>query len=277
MLNAEEVQEIQRLHVQMGREADSFFVGEYRSSFRGEGIEFEDVRPYVPGDEIRRIDWNVTARTGYPHVKVFREEREKNIILLVDISGSMYFGSKRKICSLIAGALAFAAMRNQDRVGLILFGDTVKTILPPKNKNGYVWQIIQTVCAYSTHAKGTNFSEMVGKVQRILPRRSIVCVLSDFLASDWQTISQLQHHHKVHGFAIHDPLETTFPFQGLLDVEDMESGQRRLVDTQTVRLGGFGRRRHEFQALGIPYQVFSKEEEVISGLLQHFKRLGTGR
>ena len=155
MLSEQEYKEIQRLHLRVSRQTDSQFLGEYRTSLRGKGIEYSDVRPYLPGDEIRRIDWNVTARTGYPYVKQFKEEREHTILLLVDVSASMKFAGKNKICSLAAGAIAFAAMRNHDNVGLILFGDTVHKILPPKNKKGYVWRIIQTVFSHSLHSKGT--------------------------------------------------------------------------------------------------------------------------
>jgi uncharacterized protein (DUF58 family) len=270
VLSEEEYKEIQRLHIRLSREADSHFIGDYRSSFRGKGIEFADVRPYIPGDEIRRIDWNVTARTGYPHVKEFKEEREQTLMLMVDVSASMYFGSKKKVCSLISGALAFAAMRNQDNVGLILFGNTVSKIMPPKKKNGYVWRIIQTLFTHSYQTKGTSFSELVNRAQQIIPKNSMVIVLSDFMAPDWRAIGRLYRKERMHGFLIHDPLEQKIPFSGLLDVVDSETQKHALIDTDSISTIGVQNRLLALQEYGIQCCSFSRENDVIRRLRQHF-------
>jgi uncharacterized protein (DUF58 family) len=271
VLSAEDLKQIKRLHLQLGKEADSHFVGEYRASFRGQGMEFEDVRQYVPGDDVRRIDWNVTARTGLPHVKEFREEREMSILLAVDVSASMNFGSKKRLCAQLAGAIAFAAMRNQDRIGLILFGQKVHKVLPPQKKNGYAWRIIREVFTCNQNDKGTLFSPMVDVVKRVAHRKSVVCVLSDFISSDWRTVTRLTCRHRLHALMIHDQLENMLPSIGLLDVEDSESGQTRLVDCNAMQRISVEKRKKILQDNGIRCGAFSHEEDVISGLLQHFR------
>ena len=151
MLTPEELRQIRRLHVQLARRVDSPLAGEYRSAFRGQGMEFEEVRPYLPGDDVRHIDWNVTARANAPFIKEFREERELTLVLVLDVSGSMLFGGggldgrtdKRLQVARLAGALAFAAIRNRDRVGLLSFSDGVERYLPPRKSRGHAWAVIQ--------------------------------------------------------------------------------------------------------------------------------------
>ena len=270
MLSEQEYKEIQRLHLRVSRQTDSQFLGEYRTSLRGKGIEYADVRPYLPGDEIRRIDWNVTARTGYPHVKQFKEEREHSILLLVDVSASMKFAGKNKVCSLAAGAIAFAAMRNQDNVGLILFGDTVHKILPPKNKNGYVWRIIKTVFSNSLHTKGTRFTELIRQTAPLVTRNSTMIVLSDFLAPDWRVLGRICPKKNIHGLLVYDELENRLPFSGLLDIIDSETRQTALIDSSSVSNLQVYKRLEALRQYGIKCCSISKEEDVIIRLRKHF-------
>jgi uncharacterized protein (DUF58 family) len=272
VLSAEDLKEIQRLHTRLGRETDAHFVGEYLSAFRGQGMEFENVRQYSPGDDVRRIDWNVTARTGYPHVKEFRESREMSVMLAVDVSSSMKFAEKIRVCSRLAGAIAFAAMRNQDRVGLILFGEKIHRVLPPKKKNGYVWQIIQEVFAHNFDSKGSNFKLLADEIQQVLPRRTILCVISDFLSPDWREIIPLRSRHRLHALMVHDVLEHNIGFKGLLDVVDSESGQSRLIDTTATQFIPVEQRIRQLREAGIAHCSFSAEEDAITSLLGHFRR-----
>ncbi len=203
-------------------------------------MEFEEVRSYVPGDDVRHIDWNVTARTGEPFIKVFKEERQVTVILVVDVSGSTRVGTggrdgrtdRRLQIARVAGGLAYVGIRNQDRIGLVTFTNQVETYLSPRRTRGHVWAVIQKVYEAQGVERGTNLAEALGFVHQVQKRRAVVVVVSDFLDDGpWQPImGSLARRHKVHAVAVHDPIDGDLGGLGLLEVVDAETGRTRLVD-----------------------------------------------
>ena len=244
MLTAEELKQIRRLHVQLARRVDSPLSGEYRSAFRGQGMEFEEVRPYLPGDDVRHIDWNVTARASAPFIKEFREERELTLMLVIDVSGSMLFGGggldgrtdKRLQVARLAGALAFAAIRNRDRVGLLSFSDGVERFLPPRKSRGHAWAVIQAAFE-DVGGRATALSEALERLSRTQRRRAVICVLSDFIAPDGyqRQLGLLARKHNLNCMLLADPLEEKLPRVGLIELQDAETGQRRLIDASAIQ------------------------------------------
>ncbi len=244
-LTAEELRELRLVHVHAGRRVDSLFAGDYRSAVRGQGMEFEEVREYQPGDDVRHIDWNVTARTGEPFVKVFREERQMTVILVVDVSGSTKVGSggadgrtDRKLqIARIAGGMAYAGIRNRDQIGLVTFSDTVETFLPPRRTRGHVWHVIQTIFQARGQQRGTDIEAALRFVARTQKRKAVVVVVSDFLdqpgrgEAGWHgALRTLSARHQVHAVLVDDPLDRGLFGLGLVDIVDAETGRRMLVD-----------------------------------------------
>ncbi|MBM76156.1 MAG: DUF58 domain-containing protein [Proteobacteria bacterium] len=272
----EDFKELQRLHIVLGRRIDSPFAGEYRSAFRGQGMEFEDVRPYVPGDEIRRIDWNVTARVGTPYIKEFRESRELSLILVLDVSASMRFGQereKRKQMARVAGALAYSAIRSGDRVGLLRFSDHIELWLPPKKSRGHVWKIIQESFRFSGEGKGSDLLQVRAHLQRVLKRRAVVCFLSDFLLSGIDDLRILKKKHDLHAFLFSDKAEQSLKGMGLCRIQDMESGRQVLVDSSAVKQRwGVEERVGLLRQSGILTSTLDTGEDPLPQLLAHFRK-----
>lgn len=217
--------------------------GAYRSSFRGSGIEFEEVRPYQPGDDVRSIDWNRTAKLGEAYVKTYVEERELTLSLLVDTSLSMDFGSreftKREVAASLCALLAYVALRQQDRVGLTLFGEHPGLHLPPRKGAGAVARLVREVIAARPTAGGTDFTAALEQQQRTLRRKSLVFVISDFLGggADWvDLLARLSRRHDVIAVRVVDPFEEELPPAGVLEMMDVESGRRVELDTRSERV-----------------------------------------
>ena len=282
MLTPEDLRQIQRLHVQVGRRVSGLVAGEYRSAFKGSGMEFEEVRPYVPGDDVRRIDWNVTARTGEPFIKEFREERELTLLIAFDVSGSVRFGSggtdgrtdKRLQMARVAGSLAWAAMRSSDRVGLLTFTDRVERYVPPRRSRGHAWQVIQSAFERDGADRGTDLAVALGHITRVLKRRAVVVVLSDFLCrKPWHTeMGALSRRHRVHAFVVHDPRESAFPDVGLVALRDAETGQVRTVDAAALRSRLTPEARlTELRRLGARASMVSTADDAFHRLEQHFR------
>ncbi len=239
-LSPEELRELRTIHIHAGRRVDSLFAGNYRSAVRGHGMEFEEVRDYSPGDDVRHIDWNVTARTGQPFVKVFREERQNTVILVVDVSGSTKVGSggadgrtdRRLQIARIAGGIAYAGIRNRDQVGLVTFSDTVETWLSPRRTRGHVWHVIQTIFEARGRQRGTDLAAALAFVARMQKRKATIVVVSDFLDTGTWTrdLSTLAARHQVHAMMVHDPLDLGLTGMGLVEVVDAETGWTTLVD-----------------------------------------------
>ncbi len=256
MLTEELMKEVRRLEIRSKRRVDDVFGGEYHSAFKGEGIEFAEVREYEPGDDVRTIDWNVTARAGKPFVKRFTEERQLTVILAVDLSASGVFGSgaksKARLSVETAAVLAAAAARNNDRVGLIMFDDDVRMYLPPSKSRGHVLRVLRELLDAEPAGGSAGLNASLLMLDRVLNRRSIVFVLSDFAGGldadnepEWaSSIRRLTRRHEVSALTIEDPRERSLPSVGIIEFEDPETGRRRVIDTSSRRL----RRRFEADA-----------------------------
>jgi uncharacterized protein (DUF58 family) len=283
LLTPEELRELRRLHINAGRRVDSLFAGEYRSAVRGQGMEFEEVRAYVPGDDVRHIDWNVTARTGDPFIKVFREERQTTVFLVVDVSGSTRVGTggrdgettRRLQIARVAGGIAYAGIRNQDRVGLITFTDRVEVALHPRRTRGHVWAVIKKVYEAAGESRGTDLAEALSTVRRMQRRRAVVVVVSDFLDDGpWPlALATIAKRHKVHAMCVHDPMDAGWTGLGLLDVVDAETGRTRLVDgARLAKKWAVEERLRVLRRAGARSVALSTEQDAFTVLHRHFHR-----
>lgn len=236
------MQKIRRIEIRTRRLVNDSFAGEYHSVFKGRGMEFDEVRPYQAGDEIRTIDWNVTARTGEPHVKRYVEERELSVMLVVDASASENFGSvnqfKRELAAELTAVLSFAATTNNDKVGLLIFTDQIELFIPPRKGRKHVLRLIRELLAFEPQSAGTDIKMALDKVNQILKRRSIVFLVSDFMADPEgykQALSITNKRHDVIAVDLNDPLDTQIGNVGMLALEDPESGDIVWVDTSSRR------------------------------------------
>jgi uncharacterized protein (DUF58 family) len=218
------------------------FAGMYMSSFKGRGIEFDEIREYVPGDDVRAIDWNVTARTGKPFIKRFVEEREMTVMVLVDISGSSDFGTqvklKRELEAELCATLALSAVRNNDRVGLVLFTDQMERYLPPRKGRNHVMNIIRTLLTVEPRHRGTNITAALDFINNVVDGKALVFIVSDFRsADDWtRPLRITARRHDVVAVRIEDPRETKLPSVGLLRLQDAETGREVTVDLRNKRV-----------------------------------------
>lgn len=240
MLPRDVLRQVRRLHLRARRAVEDLLGGEYRSVFKGLGIAFEEVREYQPGDDIRTIDWNVTARMGHPFVKRFVEERELTVMLLVDCSGSHEFGSgmqrKREVAAEIGAILAFSALANGDKIGLLCFTDKVERFVPPRKGIRHALRIIRDVLFFQPSRRGTRLSVALDFMNRVLHRRAIVFMLSDFLDSGFErAMKRTAKRHDLIAARISDSREQEMPALGLVEVEDAETGERVLIDTSNVK------------------------------------------
>jgi uncharacterized protein (DUF58 family) len=237
MLSPELLKKVRNLHIKTNHTVNSAVAGNYHSAFRGKGMQFQEVRPYVAGDDIRDIDWNVTARIGDPFVKIFHEERELTVMLLADMSASGIFGSqgylKRNLIAEIAAVLAFSAIKNNDKVGLILFTDKVEKVLLPKKGRGHVWQVIREILNFQSTSQKTDLNVTLLFFNRVMQRRCVAFLISDFLDDSNYTpaLRVAAQRHDFIGISVADPLEHQLPNLGLLQVEDPESGETYLINS----------------------------------------------
>jgi uncharacterized protein (DUF58 family) len=241
MLPREVVNQIRRLQLRARRAVEDMLGGEYHSVFKGVGMAFEEVREYQPGDDIRAIDWNVTARMGHPFIKRYIEERELTVILLVDCSGSQQFGTqvqqKREVAAEIAALLAFCAISNNDKVGLIAFTDHVERFVPPRKGTSHALRVIRDILFFQPEHRGTSIKQALDFLNRVQRRRAIVFLLSDFLDRDFEKpLQRTGRRHDLTAVRIVDPREEILPAVGLLAIEDAETGRRLVVDTSSAAL-----------------------------------------
>ncbi|MGB0416974.1 MAG: DUF58 domain-containing protein [Coraliomargarita sp.] len=224
------------LEMKCRRPVEHLLAGEYRSVFRGRGVEFEDVRVYQPGDDVRTMDWKVTARTGEAHIKRYIEEREQFIYLLVDVSASMLHdqeGRKRQTMSEVCALLTMAAIKNQDRVGLILFTDRIEHVVPPGKGRSHAMRIMDDLMNFQPEGRGTDFIEMLGRFGHMARKHSIAFVVSDFLTEDYALeLQALAFRHDINAIHISDEEVLTGGMAGLVRVEDAEVGTQRVVDVR---------------------------------------------
>jgi len=241
MLTREQLRAVRKIQIRTSHLVTDMFAGQYQSVFKGRGIEFAEVRLYQPGDDVRTIDWNVTARTGVPHVKRYAEERELTVMLLIDASASTQFGSVRQLKSALAaelGALfAFSAISNNDKVGLVIFTDRIELALPPRKGTHHVLRVIRDILSIQPVGRGTDIPAALEHLRTVTKRRSVVFILSDFLDPNWrQALRIAARRHDVIAVVLDDPREVTLPDVGLVELEEAETGARYVVDTSNRRL-----------------------------------------
>jgi uncharacterized protein (DUF58 family) len=227
---------IRRIEIRARRLVNDVFAGEYRSAFRGRGVEFQDVREYVPGDDVRTIDWNVTARARKPFVRRYQEERELTVVFLVDASRSVHFGSgellKGEVAAEICAVLALSAIRNNDKVGLVIFTDRIERYIPPAKGRTQVLRVIREVLAFEPEHRGTDIGAALEFAGRVLARRAVVFLVSDFRDSGYEhPLNVINRKHDCIAVSITDPREEQLVRVGLLEIEDAETGRRLLLDT----------------------------------------------
>jgi len=282
------LKKVRKIEIKTRRLSDHIFGGEYHSTFKGRGMTFSEVRQYQYGDDVRNIDWNVTARYSEPYIKVFEEERELIMMLMVDISGSELFGTemqfKNEIVTEIAATLAFSATQNNDKIGLILFSDEVELYIPPKKGRSHVLRIIRELIEFKPKSKHTNIAEALKFMTNVMKKKAIVFVLSDFIADDYkQTLKIASGKHDVTGIRVYDKCEQDMPNLGMVQMQDEETDELMLVNTQskTVR-----RNYSSFYHDKVEYykDSFAKsgsgtidcriDESYVKKLLGYFKRRG---
>jgi uncharacterized protein (DUF58 family) len=220
---------------------NEFLAGQYESVFKGQVMEFKEVRAYVPGDDVRAIDWNVTARTGDPHVKVMAEERELTVMLLVDMSGSGRFGSvtrfKNELAAELCAVLAFSAIMNNDKVGLMIFTDHVELMVPPQKGRKHVLRVIREVLCHEPKGRGTDIPAALHYLNNVTRRRAVVFLVSDFMADNYETALRLANkRHDIIAVAVTDPREEDLPSVGIASLRDAETGREVLVNTSDGRV-----------------------------------------
>lgn len=236
MIPKEILKQIRQIEIRSGKLVNEIFAGQYSSVFKGRGMEFAEVREYMPGDDIRSIDWNVTARCGKPFIKKFVEERELTVILLVDASASQQFGTrgrfKAELAAELASILSFSAIRNNDRVGMIIFTDRIEKVIMPKKGRNHILRLIRETLYFKPEGKGTNITLALQQLNEIWRRKSVVFLISDFADPDFESALKVtSRRHDLVALRISDPAESTLPDIGMLELEDPETGRRMTVDT----------------------------------------------
>lgn len=258
MISKELHKKVRYIQIMTNKAVNDVLAGEYNSVFKGQGMEFDEVREYQPGDEIRTIDWNVTARTGHPYVKRFREERELTLLFLVDLSASGRFGSvknmKNEVATELCALLAFSAIKNNDKVGLVVFTETVELFIPPAKGTSHVLRLISELLSFEPKHKGTKITAGLEYAARLLNRRGIVFLISDFFDTDYErTLRILSRRHDLIAVSVNDPREYELPDVGLVDLEDAETGEHATIDTGSAAV------RKQYKALGLERQVQLKD------------------
>lgn len=295
MLPDEIFRQVRQVHIRTRRLVDGLFAGEYHSVFKGRGIEFAEVREYVPGDDVRTIDWNVTARVGQPFVKRYVEERELTVMLLIDLSASGRFSSaprrKARVAVELGAVLALSAIENNDKVGLILFTDRVELFVPPRKGRNRALRLIRDMLAFEPQRRGTDVAMALEYLHKVMPRRSIAFLISDFFAADFERpLRIVRRRHDLVPICLVDRRDYALPDVGFVRLRDLETGEERLVDTASkavrarfaaVRGAARAERRRLFRALGIDFIEAPTEKPWIGPLMRFFRhrerRLGEGR
>lgn len=235
------LKKVRKIEIKTRRLSDHIFSGEYHTSFKGRGMTFSEVRQYQYGDDVRAIDWNVTARYNEPFVKVFEEERELTMMLMVDISGSESFGTKnqlkRDMITEIAATLAFSATQNNDKIGLLLFSDQIELFIPPKKGKSHVLRIIRELIEFESKSKKTDLSQALKYLSSVLKKKAIVFLISDFMVKDYEhTLKIASKRHDVTGIRVFDQREESIPNIGVVNMLDAETGETLLVDTTSNKV-----------------------------------------
>ncbi|WP_297791813.1 DUF58 domain-containing protein [uncultured Eudoraea sp.] len=282
------LKKVRKIEIKTRRLSDHIFGGEYHSTFKGRGMTFSEVRQYQFGDDVRSIDWNVTARYNEPFVKVFEEERELTMMLMVDVSGSELFGTtnrfKKEIITEISATLAFSALQNNDKIGLLLFSDEIELFIPPKKGKSHVLRIIRELLEFSPKSNKTDIQEALKYLTNVMKKKAIVFVLSDFMATNYdQTLKITGKKHDVTGIRVYDAKEEQIPNLGVVQMLDSETGMLKLVNTQSKNVrNAYG----EYYRNSVDYfkDTFKKsgcgtldcrvDESYVKKLLGYFKQRG---
>ncbi len=289
-MNTKEIlKKVRKIEIKTRRLSDHIFGGEYHSTFKGRGMTFSEVRQYQFGDDVRTIDWNVTARYNEPYVKVFEEERELTMMLMVDVSGSEHFGTssqfKKDTVTEIAATLAFSAIQNNDKVGLILFSDQIELFIPPKKGKSHVLRIIRDLIEFSPESKKTNIAEAFKFLSNVMKKKAIVFMLSDFMDDDYEkTLKIVGNKHDITGIRVYDKHDVEIPNLGIVPMLDAETQQVHLVNTGSRSI----RKNYKANALRLEdyfHSTFKRsgagtidtrvDESYVKKLLGYFKYKGS--
>ncbi|WP_373499057.1 DUF58 domain-containing protein [Desulfococcus sp.] len=285
MLSPEVIKKIKKIHFKSSRRVNTLMAGQYRSVFRGSGIEFEEVREYSPGDDVKSIDWKVSARLGRPYIKRYREERELVVNLLVDMSASGGFGTgdmlKREAAAETAAILAFNAVRNNDKVGAILFTDRIERHIPPQKGSAHVWRLIKEIFAFQPERTGTDIREALAFLGRVARKRSVAFLISDFQDDGYsREMRMLSRKHELIGVVLSDPGEFRLPEGGLLTLRDPETGEAQLIDAsdaatrkayEAARAEDYRRRLGALKAADVDAVELQTGDQAADALTRYFR------
>jgi len=282
------LKKVRKIEIKTRRLSNNIFGGEYHSAFKGRGMTFSEVRSYQFGDDVRTIDWNVTARYNEPFVKVFEEERELTLMLIVDVSSSALFGTdsalKKNIITEISATLAFSALQNNDKVGLILFSDQIELYIPPSKGKTHVLRIIRELIEFKPLSKKTDINSALEFLNRVMKKKSIAFLLSDFISSDYEkSLKIVSKKHDLTGIKVYDKLEEFIPNLGLVQMFDQELGEIKLIDTSSSKI-----RKNYKNQMSLNFKKFNDvftrngagtiscrtDESYIKKLLNYFKNRG---
>lgn len=286
MNTKELLKKVRKIEIKTRRLSDHVFGGEYHSTFKGRGMTFSEVRQYQFGDDVRAIDWNVTARYNEPYIKVFEEERELTMMLAVDISGSENFGTdtqfKNEIVTEIAATLAFSALQNNDKIGLILFSDDVELFIPPKKGKSHVLRIIRELLEFTPNSHKTDIAHALKFLRNVMKKKAIVFLLSDFMDDNYKdTLRIVANKHDVTGIRVYDTMEETLPNLGMVQMQDPETGKSTLVNSASKAVRkSYSKYHHErvsyfqeaFLKSGAGVLSCRVDESYVKKLLGYFKR-----
>ena len=284
-ISTELMQKIRSIQIKTSHMVTELMAGEYVSAFKGRGIEFNAVREYAPGDDVRLIDWNVTARMNQPFIKEYIEERELNVMLMVDVSSSGEFGSTKKlkneIAAEVASILAFAAIRNNDKIGLIVFSNKIEHYVPPKKGKAHVWNIIRTILNYQPEGRLTDLNIPLEYLLKIQKRKCIAFLISDFQATNYETNVKLaRQKHDLVAISISDPRERNLPKIGLINLRDSESGETLLIDTDNREMTKlltsyerekWGKFKKLFRSIGVDTIEIDTDGSLVEPIIRYFK------
>ncbi len=288
MITREIINKVRKIEIKTRGLSSHIFAGEYHSAFKGRGMTFSDVREYMPGDDIRTIDWNVTARFNHPYVKVFEEERELTVILLVDVSASGNFGTtvqfKKDLITELCAVLSFSAIQNNDKIGIIFFSDKIEKFIPPKKGKTHILRIIRELIEFKPANKKTAISEALRYVSNVIKKKSIVFVISDFIDTHFEdALKYTNKKHDVVALQIYDPRENELPNAGLIRIENAESGETLEIDTHDLETRNNYRKmaiqkekflNDAFAKSGIDWVKLRTDENYVHQLMRLFKKRG---
>tara|TARA_B110000881_G_C18591343_1_gene528180 strand:- start:1575 stop:2447 length:873 start_codon:yes stop_codon:yes gene_type:complete len=288
MSTIELLKKVRKIEIKTKGLSNHIFSGEYHTAFKGKGMAFSEVREYQPGDDVRSIDWNVTARYNSPFVKVFEEEREMTVILLIDVSGSSDFGTqtqlKREVATEIAAVLSFSAINNNDKIGVLFFSYKIEKFIPPKKGKSHILRIIRELITFESESKKTNIEVALKYFNNVIKKRAVCFILSDFMDTNFdKSLKIARNKHDIIALRIHDQREETLPNVGLIKVEDAESGQTRWMDSSNKQVRtNYNNNYREFekdlkqtlQSSGVDHIDIKTGKDYIKPLMSFFKNRG---